>query len=97
MILYTGNILHLYEWTEPPIGNDGIEQVKQLSSDEKVPLVKDKYIMFEWAPGIPILDETQEESPYIFDEDELDVKYGAIIDDDNEQEEDEYWWGFNII
>ena len=53
MILYTVNILHSYEWTEIPIENDITEKVNQLSSNEKGPLVKNKYPMFEWAPGIP--------------------------------------------
>ena len=71
MKLYTSKILHSYEWTQLPIENDDVEQVKQLSSNEKIPIVKDKYPMFEWAPGITILDETQEEAPYMIDEDEF--------------------------
>ena len=58
-----------YEWTYLPIENDDVEQAKQFSSDEKSPLVKNKYPMFEWLPGIPILDETQEEAPDMIDED----------------------------
>ena len=46
MSLYTGNKIHSYEWTELPIDNYVIKQVNQLSSDEKFPLVKDKYPMF---------------------------------------------------
>ena len=53
--------------------------------------------MFEWAPGIPILDQTQEEVPDMIDEDELDVQYVAMNYDDNGQEEYEYEIGFNII
>ena len=53
----------IYEWTDLPIDNNVIEQVKQLYSVEKGPLVKDKYPMFEWELGIPLLDETQEEAP----------------------------------
>ena len=41
--------------------------------------------MFEWAPGIPILDETQEEELDIINEYELDVEDVAIRDDDNGQ------------
>ena len=67
--LYTGKRLHSYESTELPIDKNFIEQVKNLSSFENVPLVKDKYPMFEWAPGIPLSDETQEETSDIIDED----------------------------
>ena len=81
--LYTGKILHIYEWTELPIENYVIEKVKKFSSYEKGQLVKDKYPMFEWVTGIPILDEIQEESPDMIDEDELDVEDVEINDDDN--------------
>ena len=68
-----------------------------MSSYEKGWLVKDKYPMFEWAPEIPIWDETQEEAPYIIDKDELDVEEVAINDNDNWQKEDEDERGLNII
>ena len=45
--------------------NNAIEQLKRYSSYENFPLIKDKYRMFEWAPVIPILDDTQEEAPDI--------------------------------
>ena len=47
MSLSSGKRLHIYGWTELPIDNDVIEQVKQFYSYEKVPLVKDKYPRFE--------------------------------------------------
>ena len=67
MGLYTGNILDSYEFTELPIDNYVIEQVNQLFSNEKYSLGKDEYPMFEWAPGIPILYDTQEEVPDMID------------------------------
>ena len=59
MSLYTGKILHIYEWTDLYIDKNVIEQVKKLSSDEKVLLVKEKYTMFEWVLDIPISEDTQ--------------------------------------
>ena len=53
--------------------------------------------MFEWAPVIPILDETLEEAPDMINEDELDVEDVEIHYDDKGQEEDEYEKGLNII
>ena len=47
--------------------------------------------------GIPVLYETQEESPNIIDEDELDVEEVSANDDDNGQEEDEDERCLNII
>ena len=52
--------------------------------------------MFEWAPGIPILDETQEEEPDMIDGYELDVVDVSINDDDNGQEQDEDERGLKI-
>ena len=66
-------------------------------SDEKGPLVKDKYPRFEWAPEIPILYERQEESTDMIYEDELDVEDVEINDNDNGQEEEEDDKGLNII
>ena len=97
MNLYTGMILHIYEWTELPVDNNFIEQVNQIYSYGKGQLVKYKYSIFEWAPGTPISDETQEEAPYIINEDELYVADIAINNDDNVQEEYEDDKYLNII
>ena len=83
MRLYTGKILQIYEYKELPIDKYVIEQLKKLSTDEKCPLVQYKYKMFEWAPGIFILDVTQEEALDIIYEYELDVEDVTINDDDN--------------
>ena len=42
--------------------------------------------MFEWAPGIPILYNTQEKAPDMINEDELEVEDFAINDNNNGQE-----------
>ena len=97
MSLYTGKIIHSYEWRQLSIYNYSIEQVKKFYSYEKFPLGKDKYPISEWAPGIPILDHIQEEGPYIINEDELDVEDVAINNDDNGQEEYEDEQDLNII
>ena len=55
-------------------------------SDKKFPLVKDKYPIFEWVPGIHILYKTQEEEPEMIDKDELYVEDVVINDDGNGQE-----------
>ena len=97
MILYTGKILQIYDWTELPIDNDFIEQVKQLSSDKISPIVKYKYLIFEWAPGIPIIYETQKEALYMIDGNEVYIEDVEINFDDNVQEEDGDEQGLNII
>ena len=53
--------------------------------------------MFEWAPGIPILYETQEEAPNMINEYELNVQDVSINDDYNRQDEYGDEQGLNII
>jgi hypothetical protein len=57
MSLYTGKRLHSYEWDELPIDDEVIKRVEGLGIDEDAPLMADGYPMFEWAPGIPIIDD----------------------------------------
>jgi hypothetical protein len=57
MSLYTGKRLHSYDWKELPIDDDVINQVEQLAQREKAKRITDKYPLFEWAPGMPIIDE----------------------------------------
>ena len=54
MSLYTGKRLHSYEWTDLPIENDVIEQVKKFYSDEKRPLLKDKYPICNGRQSYPL-------------------------------------------
>ena len=53
--------------------------------------------MFEWAPGIHVLYETQEEATYMINEDKLEVEDIAINNGDDEQEECEDEKGLGII
>ena len=57
MNLYTGKRLHSYNWEELPIDNDTIERVEELAKNEKAKRLTDNYPLFEWAPGVPIVDE----------------------------------------
>ena len=97
MSLYNGERLHRYEWKKLPIDKNVMEKVNQLYSDEKLPLVKDKYPMFEQSTGIPILYETQEEVPYMIDEDEPDAEDVEINDNDNGKGEYEGEQGLNSM
>ena len=69
-----------------PFENNVIEQLNQFSLYETSPLVKDKYLIFEWDPGIPIRDNTREEAPVIINEDDMDFEDVAINDNYNGQE-----------
>jgi hypothetical protein len=57
MNLYTGKKMHSYNWQELPIDNETIAQGEELAQEEKAKRLTDTYPMFEWAPGVPIIDE----------------------------------------
>ena len=59
MMLYTGKEIHIDDWVELPIDGDVIKRVEDLAKIEKRPTF-DQYPMFEWAPGIPIMDDMTE-------------------------------------
>jgi hypothetical protein len=83
MSLHTGKKLHSYEWEELPIDDDVIARVEELAREQDAPIMTDGYPMFEWMPGVPILDEvlppTLDDAP---DGDNAD----AIILNDNVEE-----------
>jgi hypothetical protein len=59
MNLHTGCRIHSYEWTELPIDDDVIARVKELAKNEQTkerPVIREKYPLFEWIPGMPIVD-----------------------------------------
>ena len=58
MSLYTGKRLHSYQWDELPIDDDVISRVEELAMKEDAPVMADGYPMFEWSPGVPIIDVT---------------------------------------
>ena len=57
MLLYTGKKIHSEYWLELPIYGDVVERLEDLSKILKHPNFY-QYPMFEWAPGILIMDET---------------------------------------
>jgi len=79
MSLYTGKRLHSYEWEELPIDNEVIARVEQLASEEDAPLMADGYPMFEWAPGVPIIDEVEEVINNNEEPDDEDNDNGEIV------------------
>jgi hypothetical protein len=99
MSLYTGKRLHSYEWTELPIDDDVIATIKVLARKETGPTIRDKYPMFEWSPGVPIVDdvrnnennndneiETEDNPPSLQTSDESD---SDSDDDDSDNDSDD--------
>ena len=60
MSLKTGRELHGYEWTEVPIDDSVIARVEEMAEAEGQPTMVDGPI-FEWSPGVPILDDDEDE------------------------------------
>ena len=53
--LVTGERIHSYVWRELPMTRDVIRTVEQIAKKEKQPLINKASLMFEWAPGQPII------------------------------------------
>ena len=54
MSLYTGKEKYSDNWFELPIYDNVVKRVEKLAKIEKDPTFG-QYLMFEWAPGIPIM------------------------------------------
>ena len=60
MSLYTVKLLHRYQWTELPIDDDVISQVRDLSEGEGAKKMTNNYPVFELASGVLITDDISE-------------------------------------
>jgi hypothetical protein len=58
MSLVTGRRLSRQQWDELPMPNGVIKTVEGMAEEENQPLVRDGHTHFEWAPGVPIDDNT---------------------------------------
>ena len=56
MPLNTRKDIHIYGWVKFTIDDEFFNRIEELSKIKKQPTF-DQYPMFEWAPGIPILDD----------------------------------------
>ena len=59
--------IHINDWVELPMDNKVIKRVEELEKIEKQPTF-DQYPMFEWAPGITILDDIAGNEDGVYDE-----------------------------
>ena len=60
MSLLTGKRIHRYIWEELPIGDDVIDRVHDLATDEKQPELVDGIPLFEWSNGKIIEDDNDD-------------------------------------
>lgn len=63
MSLYTGKRLHSFKWQELPIDQDVIDRVEQLAKMEGQPIMPGNFPLFEWSPGVTILDDGEDDVP----------------------------------
>ena len=56
--LKTGKRIHSNQWKELPIPDHVVDRVEEMADDEGQPLMKNGMPIFEWSPGVPILDDT---------------------------------------
>ena len=58
MSLYKGHVLHSYIWKELLIDVKVIDKVEAIASADDAPIIVNGHLRWEWAPGIPIIDES---------------------------------------
>ena len=61
MDLHTGKHIYSYQWEELLIDEYVIEWVEYLTEDKNQPVMHDRYPNFDWASGVPIMDDIDEE------------------------------------
>ena len=61
MSLRTCKKIHSYQWEELSIGEYVIQRIESLAEGENQPVVHDGYSNFDWAAGVPIMENLDEE------------------------------------
>ena len=72
--------------TEPPIDDCVIDRVEEMKRSDNQPIMNNGYPIFKWAPGVPILDNDDDDDILV---DALEqVAYGVHEEPDNEYDKD---------
>jgi KUP system potassium uptake protein len=97
MSLSTGKRLHCYQWTELPVPDYVIDRVEDMAAQEDQPIMTNGYPIFEWSPGVPILneDETEGEEHEEAELENEDIMYGDDTDDELSVDEDDAYYVAN--
>jgi hypothetical protein len=88
MSLKTGCELHGYEWTELPIDGHIISRVEEMAEAEGQPAMANGPI-FEWIPGVPILDDDEDEEEINEAIDALEHEHNIDTENNEDSEEDD--------
>ena len=62
MSLATGNKLHVFNWTEFPIGDCVIDRVEEMARSDNQKIMTNGYSILKWLPEFPILDDDEDEN-----------------------------------
>ena len=97
MSLSTGKRLHCYQWKELPVTDYVIDRVEDLAAQENQPIMTNGYPIFEWTPGVPILeeDETEGEEHEEVELENEDIMYEDVSDDELSDDEDDPYYAPN--
>jgi hypothetical protein len=83
----TGRMLSRQQWDILPMPNGVMEAVENMVQDEQQPLVGHRAPLFEWTPGVPILEEVK--LPILLDE----SIEAIIVNDEAEEDQEEIVFG----
>jgi hypothetical protein len=87
MSLSTGRRLHCYQWTELPVPDYVIDRVEEMATKEKQPVMTNGHPIFEWRPGVPVLDEGEVKGE---DHEDDAAENGAMYDEDSGDNESDH-------
>jgi hypothetical protein len=87
LLLTTGRRILRQQWTGLPMLNGVIAAVEAVAAAEQQSIMGNSGPVFEWSPGISIVDE--DEPPLIVDDLEEDVHKDVVIEDDGKEEAQE--------
>ena len=98
MSLTTGRRLNRRQWTALPMTTDVMQRVNNMGEEEGQPLLQGECPIFEWVPGVPIVDngiqvEHLEDNNHDSDDEEempdlIDNYEDSDSDDDSDDEDD---------
>ena len=83
MSLGTGKRIRAYIWMELQINEQLIQRVDDLATKGKHPKMTKRSSIFEWRPGIPIMDQSNNEPTPVSKSDD---EFGSFHSSDNKED-----------
>ena len=89
MSLSSGRRIHSYHWEHLPIPDEVIQRVKEIANKENQPLMAEKIPMFEWVPGINMVDNNYNENSPSMPTEAINQDTENELHESHEQDSDE--------